>query len=296
MKRLIFFLLLCVTLATPAQDEPLPEINDFLYQLQDADLYEISRTKYDLAIIDYSTDGTEAGAYTVDDIAFLQQGMGDPTIVLAYLSIGEAEDYRWYWEADWEINPPDWLDAENPAWEGNYKVRYWDEDWQAIVFAYLDTILEAGFDGVYLDIVDAYEFYEEQGRESSGQEMVDFVWAIADYTHETDRDFFIIPQNGAQLALDYPAYLNAVDGIGQEDMYYGYEDDGEPTPDDVITELESVLDAFVEADKWVLLTAYTTDPDQIADHYTRARERDYIPFATVRALDELTINSGYGPD
>lgn len=26
--------------------------------------------------------------------------------------------------------------------------------------AYLDRIMEAGFDGVYLDIVDAFEYYE----------------------------------------------------------------------------------------------------------------------------------------
>ena len=37
-----------------------------------------------------------------------------------YMSIGEAEDYRYYWEDDWAENSPAWLGGENPDWEGNY--------------------------------------------------------------------------------------------------------------------------------------------------------------------------------
>ncbi|TAN37800.1 MAG: hypothetical protein EPN23_04615 [Verrucomicrobia bacterium] len=43
----------------------------------------------------------------------------------AYLSIGEAGDYRGYWEKEWSAQPPTWLGAENPDWKGNFKVRYW---------------------------------------------------------------------------------------------------------------------------------------------------------------------------
>ena len=83
-------------------------------------------------------------------------------LVIAYMSIGEAEDYRYYWEPAWSVNPPSWLETEN--WEGNYKVRYWDSDWQKIIFgnedSYLKKVLDAGFDGVYLDIIDAFEYFE----------------------------------------------------------------------------------------------------------------------------------------
>jgi len=47
-------------------------------------------------------------------------------------------------------------------------VRYWDADWQALIYghsgAYLDRILSAGFDGVYLDIIDGFEFFEQEER------------------------------------------------------------------------------------------------------------------------------------
>jgi cysteinyl-tRNA synthetase len=86
---------------------------------------------------------------------------GGARLVLCYLSVGEAETYRFYWRSEWETAPPDWHLGENPQWPDNYAVRYWDPDWQGIVFAYLERILDAGFDGVYLDRVDAYETFKQ---------------------------------------------------------------------------------------------------------------------------------------
>ena len=80
------------------------------------------------------------------------------------MSIGEAEDYRYYWQADWSTNPPSWIEEENPDWEGNYIVKYWEQEWQDIIYgndnSYLKKIVDAGFDGVYLDIIDAFEYFE----------------------------------------------------------------------------------------------------------------------------------------
>lgn len=85
-------------------------------------------------------------------------------MVIAYMSIGEAEEYRYYWNENWSEGSPEWLEKENPQWDGNYKVRYWNKNWQDIIFgtesSYVKKILDAGFDGAYLDIVDAYEYYE----------------------------------------------------------------------------------------------------------------------------------------
>jgi len=81
------------------------------------------------------------------------------------MSIGEAEDYRYYWDSTWRTGNPIWLDKENSDWSGNYKVRYWEYGWQNIIFgnddSYLKKILDAAFDGVYLDIIDGFEYFEE---------------------------------------------------------------------------------------------------------------------------------------
>ena len=85
---------------------------------------------------------------------------------MAYMSIGEAENYRYYWQAGWDSAPPSWLDSQNPTFQDNFLVRYWQPEWQEIIChgenSYLQRIIEAGFDGVYLDVVDAFEQYESR--------------------------------------------------------------------------------------------------------------------------------------
>jgi len=148
----------------------LREVKNFLYLInpenfttKDGFLQAVKATNYDLIIMDlFFNDGT---AFSAAEIAGLKtKSNGGKRLVICYLSIGEAEDYRYYWKADWKTHPPLWLDGENPDWPGNYKVKYWDPQWQAMIYgndsSYLYKILAAGFDGAYLDIVDAFEYYE----------------------------------------------------------------------------------------------------------------------------------------
>ena len=120
---------------------------------------------YDLIIMDlFFNDGT---AFTASEVESLKhKANGGKRLVICYMSIGEAENYRYYRQSSWAHNTPSWLSSENPSWSGNYKVRYWDSEWQDIICgtgdSYLNRILAAHFDGVYLDIIDAYEFFEER--------------------------------------------------------------------------------------------------------------------------------------
>lgn len=123
----------------------------------------VAATNYDVIIMDLFHNET---AYTVAEIEQLKTKQnGGKRLVICYLSIGEAEDYRYYWQANWQSDKPAWLEPENPEWEGNYKVKYWDSDWQNIIFgnddSYLKKIIDAGFDGTYLDIIDGFEYFEE---------------------------------------------------------------------------------------------------------------------------------------
>ena len=127
-------------------------------------LNAIRATNYDLLIVDLFWGAAALTAADVDTLKL--KNNGGQRLLIAYCSIGEAEDYRYYWQPEWAANPPSWLSEENPDWPGNYRVRYWDPAWQAIIFgndqSYLKRILDAGFDGVYLDTIDTFEFFEEQ--------------------------------------------------------------------------------------------------------------------------------------
>ncbi len=124
----------------------------------------VSVTNYDVVIMDLFHDEV---AYTNSEIDELKtKNNGGIRLIICYMSIGEAEDYRYYWQESWNTDKPAWLEAENPDWEGNYKVKYWESGWQQVIFgndnSYLKKIIDAGFDGAYLDIVDGFEYFEEQ--------------------------------------------------------------------------------------------------------------------------------------
>ena len=127
-------------------------------------VYALSLTNYDILLIDAVFDLNDR--ITAEDVEALRtKANGGQRLVISYLSIGEAESYRDYWDDDWNDHPPEWLKDENPNWANNYIVEYWNKDWQNIIAfnddSSLNRILDSGFDGVYLDIVDGYETFEE---------------------------------------------------------------------------------------------------------------------------------------
>ncbi len=149
-------------------------IHNFLYLLdpealgtRQAFISAIASTNYDMVITDLFYGDASFTPAEVE--AMRTKANGGTRLVLAYMSIGEAENYRYYWQNGWNDHPPEWLAAENPDWPGNYKVKYWEKAWQDIIFgnndSYLKKIMDAGFDGVYLDIIDAFEYFEEHGEE-----------------------------------------------------------------------------------------------------------------------------------
>jgi len=270
-------------------------VNDFLYQLQRARPERIGDTAYDLVVVSI---GAAGGSREV--IENLKHSPGGGKIVLCYMSIGQAEDYRFYWQRAWYENPPSWLDVPDPDWAGDYWVRYWDPGWQAIVYgspdSFLDQILDLGFDGVYLDRVDAYYYYQEQGREAATREMADFVISLAEYARQRHPGFGVFPQNAEELGTLFPDYLEIVTGVGVEDLYYGYPRDHASSPPKWTAEREVILDQWVAAGKLVLTIDYSRIPEQIDDAYIRAQARGYVPFVTVRSLGQLIINEGHEPD
>lgn len=164
----------------PSNPTPLPGENDkiittlsqaknFLYLLNKENssgkagfISAIQQTNYDVIIID-AFYGSQM--FTPRDIQQLKQKKnGGKRLVISYLSIGEAETYRYYWQSSWKPGNPEWLVTENPEWEGNYKVKYWEPEWHDVIYgnedSYVQQIIDTGFDGAYLDIIDGFDFFE----------------------------------------------------------------------------------------------------------------------------------------
>ena len=116
--------------------------------------------------------------------------------------------------------------SENHEWKGNFRVRYWRKDWQTIIFSYLEIIINQGFDGVYLDIVDGYEFFEKgkdnclnpETKQTYRQDMKSFVTDIIKRAKQHSSKFMVIQQN-AQALFEDSDYMALLDGIGAEDVF-----------------------------------------------------------------------------
>lgn len=278
----------------------LKDVRSFSYWLSGPDPALIAASGFDLAIVDYSGDGTDKGAFPPGDVSLMQRKPDSGRrIVLSYLSIGEAEDYRGYWQPEWSETPPPWLEEENPDWAGNFKVRYWHPDWQTLIFgrpeSYLDRIIDAGFDGVYLDIVDAYWHFQEKGRKTAAADMVDFVTALAIYARERKPGFLIVPQNAEDL-LAIEDYLAIIDAQAKEDLLFGQQaEPDDPNPEPSVLWSKKHLDLAVKAGKPVLLIEYPDMRSSIDKVYARGAQAGYIAYATVRELDRMVVNRNHDP-
>ena len=272
---------------------PWKTIQNWVYWLDNPDLGQIGASNFELAVIDYSADGSAQKAFTREQIEELRTSRSRR--VVSYLSIGQAESYRGYWQQHWKTGSPSWLGSPDPEWDRNYWVLFWDPSWQDVIYRYVDGILAAGFDGIYLDRIDAYEEEYAQGHE---HDMVRFVTTLADYARARSplgEDFGIIVQNAESLASRYPEYVRLVTGIGREETYVYATN--QPTSNEARIDIERNLDIFRchSRGHLVLTVDYATKKNLIRTAYKRAYAKGYVPYVTDVRLNQLQINHGYEP-
>lgn len=281
-----------------AATEP-PAIRSWGYQLQHIDLNRAADSPFDLIVIDPTRDGSDDGTLKPQEIARLKtKSDGSRRLVIAYLSIGEAESYRGYWQASWKKQKPSWLLAENPEWKENYAVCFWDPGWQSIMCgepdARLDRILAAGFDGVYLDKCDVYEDMRSRrmpaakARPDLEADMVGFVRKISAHAKRTNPDFLVIMQNAEPL-LDDASLRAALDGVAKEELVFGVDAPEKRNKPDEIDWSRGQLDKMKHDGKLVLVVEYLNNQSKIDDAVRTIRPWGYTLYVSDknRELDRL---------
>lgn len=252
---------------------------------------DIARVDPDVLVVDYSTDGGETGERTQMDVERLRRRPdGSSRIVLAYLSIGEAEDYRFYWK---DIGDRGVLVGPvNPRWPGNYRVRYWEPAWHDIVYrtprSYLERIMAQGFDGVFLDTVDAAEFWEARGFMEAPARMADLVRAIADHARSKRPDFLIVAQNPYRL-LGEPGFLQTISGVSSEAHLFPKGRRLRPAERERIL---ATLAKVREQGRAVLVIEYPRASSQRETLWKICRQHGFACFAGTPLLD----NAGFVPE
>ena len=317
----------------------LSEIRSWGYQIQavsdDGAAEALAQSTYDMLVIeptrtDFSSDDREFDTPAL--VQRLKSTMASDGVhrklVIAYIDIGEAEDWRWYWtwSKDWPLDDPlppdDWpsyiVTRDPDGFEGNYPVAYWDPEWQNIIIegeglsaapvgnyvSAIDEALRSGFDGIYLDWVEAYEDEDVAARATAdgidpADAMITFIGRMRTYALARNPNFLIIQQNAVSLIDGHPELLEVIDAVSQEPIWFDGDatDDWEDTNgydnrrdlDDVDFVLE-FLDQFQEADVPIFNAEYALGDAEEA--YQLSHELGYIPYVTRRALSQLTPPPG----
>ena len=333
-------LILFLNLFLIAESDPLPlaDVRYWAYQIQDLDvpgnIDKIVNSQYDMVVIEptvtYDPDFNAKNMVT----RIKNSKASDNThrkLVIAYIDIGQAEEWRWYWgnHQTFEeygqcktsyINQikqwAPWVVACDPdGWGGNYPVAFWDDDWKDVVIygttlganndiyfsSMLDEVIQDGFDGVYIDWVEAWEMDAVQDRAGNegkdpGQEMLDFIKEIRAYGKQHNPGFIVIQQNSSELINEVGAdeLKNAVDAIAQEGVWWdgsGGNDDwtdpeGYDEPSCCTSYYLNRLRKYKNAGFPVFVIDYAVT--KAGEVYQKAAAEGFIGYATRRSLARLT--------
>lgn len=201
------------------------------------DMYVLEPTRSEKSESDFDIKGLISEIREYNKINYNK----DP-IILAYVDIGQAENWRWYWQNGWQIGNPEWIVGSDPnGWEGNYPVAYWHKTWEDIVIygymgkSFVEMTLKDGFDGIYMDWVEAFsdenviDKAQAEGV-NTGEKMFDFIEKIKNYARSespnANPDYLIVAQNAPDLYDENTTrYVQLMDALAEEGVWYEGEAD-----------------------------------------------------------------------
>jgi cysteinyl-tRNA synthetase, unknown class len=266
---------------------PLLSAKTWHYQLTNYDLEVLNKVDADVFVIDYALEGGKV-PMTREQVTRLQKKPdGSRRYVISYMSIGEAEEYRYYWQDGWKTQKPVWLGPENCAWPKAHAIRYWRDEWKDISFrkpdSYIKRIIDAGYDGVYLDRVDMYEWFAKENAKSEA-EMVKYIVELSTQAKTWKPGFFVLPQNAEGL-LSNRTYRQAIDGLGKEEFLHSGSETGKRNPESDIRATFKHLNQLLWAYKPVFAVEYVLTKDAIAKSEAELRRLGIVPTVQTRGLD-----------
>ncbi|KAE9626473.1 caspase family protein [Parasedimentitalea maritima] len=307
--------------ADAPEDERLSNVQSWMFQLQELDedgaVEALAATAYDMFIIEAGQNFSDWSYNTPQIIDQLKvKPDGSPRVLIAYVDIGQAEDYRAYWQDDW-VAPtktsrgyPSFLITIDPdGWSGNYPVAYWEEDWQSLWLGSNGTIADLaryGFDGVLLDWVEAYDdgLVRKAAKEagvSPELSMIAFIEKLGEAGKAIDPGFLVVAQNAIYLIdTDPDRYTNSIDALAVEDTWFhGWGDSDWDDPDGGDQQYRhddeystnarlAQIALYQNAGLPVFSVDYALDKNNVSKVYSEASNHGFVSLVTRVALSKLT--------
>ncbi len=274
------------------------------YQLNGLKVEDAARSPYDLLVVDATTGLAADRPFRPDEVTSLKtKPDGSKRLVVSYLSIGEAEDYRPdYFSTEYMTeDAPDWLLHENPQWKGNRIIRFCTEGWQktilgddnglniynSIELSPLYRLIELGLDGVYLDRVDVYSEVKKECPDAEAK-MVEFVARLAAHARKKNPGFMVILQNAEEL-LAHKTMIDAIDAVAKEDLFYGVDYSQGANSVEAVRSSIANLKRARAAGRPVFVVDYVKDRGKISDAKKKIESQGFIPYIGPRDLGALWL-------
>ncbi len=136
--------------------------NSSPYGRQDIFTLKMHDTNFDMIAVEILHGRRPLTRQAVETLKYKK--VGTRRLALAYMDIGTALSYQYYWKDSWRSNSPPWINDPDPNDPDRYKVEYWNSNWQNIITgntnSYIYGLIAQGFDGVILNGLDVYKYFE----------------------------------------------------------------------------------------------------------------------------------------
>jgi len=321
------------------QTMTLDEVQYWTYNIQDVNTSrqreELVGSHFDMYVLEpVVTERGEQNFDIADLIRDIRQynintRQVDP-IILAYIDVGQAEDWRWYFDSSWGVGNPEWIVGDDPQnWEGCMPVAFWHDTWQDITIngyqgrSQVEESLQAGFDGIYMDWVEAFSDVNVVAKAQADgvnpvTEMFNFISDIRTYARQTSANanpnYLVIAQNAPDLYQENPSrYRAVIDAIGLEGIWYdgtgGFDDWNDSTGYNISTNdifpgwTEELLEYLEPMKAYMPIFNIEYAQDLGGNNYASqvynslSPTHGFIPYATRRSLSRLSTTpypEGYG--
>jgi cysteinyl-tRNA synthetase, unknown class len=130
------------------------------YTSKESYLSAIQNSNFDMIIMDAFYEDALLTSSEVE--ALKTKANGGKRLVIAYMSVGSAERYRYYFKKNWGLRRPWWLKRKYEGYKDEFWVKFWCKEWKDIIYgtenSYTQKIIDSQFDGAFLDNVEAYYF------------------------------------------------------------------------------------------------------------------------------------------
>lgn len=253
---------------TPLSNHPTPReriktIQNYVVYYSAGRVDDLAR--YDLAIIQPDT-------LTAEELAGLKSR---GSLVVAYLSVGEAEPGRPWFEAG--RVKPEWILGRDENW-GAYYVDARQPGWQQLMIELTGEFIAKGFDGVFLDTVDTVDIFPDT---TAG--MLELIHRLrAAYPQA-----LLVQNRGFSVAQDVAA---DIDAVMFEDLSTTYNFDSRTyARADNAGEAQEMLELHAQTGLPILALDYAP-PDNPAMAYLAietAKQYGFIPSVSVINLDDI---------